>query len=143
MKVSRIVPALIVTFVSLTMLTNTNVAAPQGPTSVDETVKGRGTLTVGKEVFKINTVVVKLKEDGTGQLILVTDLALFVLCNWSVNADPAKGIDLKITGGTNAGSAEGSGKILLKGDGKTVGRLSLQGNSTAVKRKIQVTFVAE
>lgn len=56
---------------------------------------GTGTLTVGDEVYKVTNVVVKLDEDGTGEITLVTDLQLFVQCTWSAPADLSQGIDLK------------------------------------------------
>jgi len=42
-------------------------AAPQGITSLLASARGDGTLKVGQEVFKVSTVVVNLKEDGTGE----------------------------------------------------------------------------
>ena len=127
----------------ITLLTMPGWAAPQGPTSLLATARGKGTLTVGKEGFKVSNVVVKLKEDGTGELVLVTDLQLFVQCTWSAPADLSKGIDLKITGGTNAGSAEGSGKLVLRPDGKTIASLSINASSNTGRRKIQLSFVAD
>ena len=59
---------------------------------------GKGTLTVGDGVYKVTNVVVKLDEDGTGEITLVTNLQLFVQCTWSAPADLSQGIDLKITG---------------------------------------------
>jgi hypothetical protein len=120
-----------------------NLAAPQAPTSLLATANGQGTLTVGKEVFKVTAVVVKLKEDGTGEITLVTDLQLFVACTWTSTDDLSKAIELKITGGTNPGTAQGSGKLFLKPDGKSIASLSMEGMSTAVKRKIKLEFVAE
>ena len=134
---------LVTTFILLTLAPKPNLAAPPAITSLLATARGQGKLTVGKEVFKVNAVVVKLKEDGTGEITLVTDLQLFVTCTWSANADPSKGIDLTITGGTNSGSAEGSGKLFLRPDEKSIASLTMQAISTAVKRKIQVNFVAE
>jgi len=119
-----------------------NLAAPQGLTSLSVVARGQGTLTVGKEVFKVGTVVVNLKEDGTGELTLVTDLQLFIQCTWSASADLSKGIDLKITGGTSAGSAQGSGKILLRPDGKSIASMSLDASSNTGKRKVHLDFVA-
>ncbi len=143
MKVSRLIGAMSVTLTMLTLLAMPNLAAPQGLTSLLATARGQGTLTVGKEVFKVSFVVVKLKEDGTGEITLVTDLQLFVACTWSAPADLSKGIDLKITGGTNAGSAQGSGKLFLRPDGKSIARLTIEGMSSAAKRKIQLNFVAD
>ena len=99
MKVSRLIAALTATVISLTLLSIPNLAAPEGIKSLNTTGRGQGTLTVGKEVFKVTAVVVKLKEDGTGEITLVTDLALFLTCTWSGTDNLSKGIDLKITGG--------------------------------------------
>src|SRR5258706_6633946 len=118
----------------LTLLVLPNLAAPQGLTSLLADASGKGTLTVGKEEFKVTNVVVKLKEDGTGEITLVTDLQLFVQCTWSAPADLSKGIDLKITGGLRTGGAEGSGKLLLRPDGKAIASLSIAPTSNTRKR---------
>lgn len=141
MKVSRKLSVLIATLTLLTLLAVTNLAAPQAPASFFATARGEGTLTVGQEVFKVSTVVVKLKEDGTGEITLVTDLQLFVTCTWSASGEHSEGIDLKITRGTTS-SAEGSGKLFLRPDGKAIASLSIEGSSST-KRKIQLKFVAE
>ena len=120
-----------------------NPAAAQGLTSFKASARGQGTLTIGKEVFKVNTVVVSLDEDGTGEMTVVTDFQLFISCTWSAPADLSKGIDLKITGGTTASGATGSGKVMLKSDGKSIAGLTVQGSSNTEKRKIQLNFVAE
>ena len=143
MKTSRKLFVVTVTLTLLTLIAMPNLAAPQAPTSLLATARGQGTLTVGKEVFKVTAVVVKLNEDGTGEITLITDLQLFVTCTWTSTDDLSKGIELKITGGTNPGSAQGSGKLFLKPDGKSIANLSMQGMSTTVKRKIQLDFVAE
>ena len=142
MKLSRklfVISALLL-FLPLPALAN--LAAPQALTSLSAVARGRGTLTVGKEVFKVGTVVVNLKEDGTGELTLVTDFQLFVQCTWSAPADLSKGIDLKITGGETAGGIQGSGKILLRPDGKAIASLSLDAISNISKRKFHLDFVA-
>ena len=143
MKVSQKLSVVLATLTVLTSLAATNLAAPQAFTSLLATARGQGTLTVGREVFKVSSVVVKLKEDGVAEITLVTDLQLFVACTWSAPEDLSKGIDLKITTGTNASSAEGSGKLFLKPDGKSIASLSIQGVSTVAKRKLQLNFVAE
>lgn len=143
MKIYRKLFVITATLSLITVLTMPSGAAPQAPTSLLATARGKGTLTVGKEGFKVSNVVVKLKEDGTGELVLITDLQLFVQCTWSAPADLSKGIDLKITGGTNAGSAEGSGKLVLRPDGKTIASLSINASSNTGRRKIQLSFVAD
>ena len=139
MKVSRKLSVLTAMLTLLTLAVST-LAAPQGVTSLVATAKGQGTLTVGQEVFKVSTVVVKLKEDGTGELTLVTDLQLFVTCTWAATADLSDGIDLKLTAGS--ASAQGSGKLFLRPDGKSIASLSIDGRSNT-KRKVQLKFVAD
>jgi len=143
MKVRQRIGAITATLTLLTSLAMPNSAAPQGLTSLLATANGQGTLTVGKEVFKVNFVVVKLKEDGTAEVTVVTDLQLFVAGTWSAPADLSQGIDLKIAGGTNAGTASGSGKLFLRPDGKSIASLNIEGMSTAAKRKFQLKFVAD
>ena len=104
---------------------------------------GKGTLTVGDEVYKVTNVVVKLDEDGTGEITLVTNLQLFVQCTWSAPADLSQGIDLKITGGISVGSAEGSGKLLLRSEGKDIASLTIEASGNARKKRIELTFVAD
>jgi hypothetical protein len=140
MKVSRKLLALTAMLMLLTA--GPHAASAQGVTSLLATARGEGTLKVGQEVFKVTTVVVNLKEDGTGEVTLVTDLQLFLQCTWSAPADLSKGIDLKITGGATSGGATGSGKLLLKPDGKSIASLSIEAASNTVKRKIEVKFVA-
>ncbi len=94
-------------------------------------------------MFKVSNVVVKLREDGTGEFTLITDLQLFVQCTWSAPAGLSQGVDLKITGGTSAGDAQGSGKLMLRPDGKAIASLSFEGSINTAKRKIQLNFDAE
>jgi hypothetical protein len=143
MNISRKLFVITATLLFLTLMAIPNLAAPQALTSLLATARGQGTLIVGSEEFKITNVVVKLKEDGTGEITLVTDLQLFVTCTWSATDDLSKGIDLKITGGTNEGSAQGSGKLFLRADGKSIAKLSIEGMSNTRKRKIHINFVAE
>lgn len=143
MKVNRKLFAITAMFIVSTLLAAPNLRAAQELKALNANAHGQGTLTIGKEVLKINTVVVQLKEDGTGQITLVTDLTLFISCTWSAPADLSKGIDLTITGGTTASGAQGSGKLSLRPDGRSIASLSLQGSSNTSKRKIQVNFLAE
>jgi hypothetical protein len=143
MKVIRLNGVMIATLILFTFVAIPNLAAPQGITSLAATANGKGTLTVGKEVFEVTTVLVKLKEDSTGDLTLVTDLQLFITCTWSSPTDLSKGIDLKITGGLSAGSGQGSGKLFLKPDGKSIASLAFEAMSNTAKRKIKLDFTAE
>lgn len=140
MKVSRRLFVITATLTLFALTAIPYLAAPQGLTTLLATAHGQGTLKVGQEVFKVSSVVVKLKEDGTGEITLITDLQLFVNCTWSASTDLSEDINLKITGG--ATSAQGSGKLLLRSDGKAIASLSLEGSSNT-KRKIQLKFVAD
>ena len=75
-KISRKLFVVAATLTLLTLLAMPNLAAPQGLTTLLATAHGQGTLKVGREVFKVSNVVVKLKEDGTGEITLITDLQL-------------------------------------------------------------------
>jgi ribosomal protein L24E len=143
LKVIRLVGATTVTLILLMLLAAPNLAVTQRPTSLLATAPGQGTLIVGKEEFTVSYVVVKLKEDGTGEITVVTDLQLFVTCTWSAPEELSQGIDLKITGGTNLGTAQGSGKVFLRPDGKSIASMSLDGMNTVSKRKFQLKFVAD
>jgi hypothetical protein len=143
MRATRELVAVTAAFTLLILLATPNRATAQGITSLKATARGQGTLTVGKEVFKVNTIVVALDEDGTGDITIVTDFQMFISCTWTAPNDLSKGIDLQITGGTTASGATGSGKLLLKSDGKSIASLTMQGSSNTEKRKIQFNFVAE
>lgn len=143
MKVSRLIGPMIAALTLLTLLVMPNLASAQAPASLLATANGKGTLTVGREEFKVTSVVVKLKEDGTAEITVVTDLQLFVTGTWSKAADSGEGIDLKITGGATGGGTQGSGKLLLRPDGKSIDRLTIEAMSNTVKRKIRLEFVAD
>ena len=140
MKIGRKLLVATATLTLLTLIVMPNLAAPQESKTLITTAHGQGTLTVGKESFRVSNVVVKLMEDGTGEITLITDLQLFVTCTWSADADPNEGINLKLSGGVM--SAQGSGKLFLRPDGKAIARLSIEGTSRT-KRKIQLKFVAD
>lgn len=143
MKFSRKLFVVTALLILLTLTAKPNLAAPVELTSLLSTAHGQGTVTVGKEVFHLSTVVVKLNEDGTGEITLITDLQLMVHCRWSAPDDLSKGIDLKITGGASVGGAQGSGKLFLRPDAKAIASLSMEGSSNTAKRKIVVKFVAD
>jgi len=143
MRVARKLLAATAAFSLLALVAMPQRATAQGLTSLQASAKGQGTVTIGKETLKVYTVVVNLHEDGTGEITIVSDLQLFINCTWSAPADLSKGIDLKITGGTTASGATGSGKLALKADGKSIAKLTMQGSSNTEKRKIQLSFTAE
>ena len=143
MKVIRLIGLTTLALSLLTLLAMSNLASAQGPASFLATANGKGTLTMGKEEFKVTSVVVKLKEDGVAEITVVSDLQLFVTGTWSKAADSGEGIALKITGGATGGGAQGSGNLLLRPDAKSIDRLTIEGMSNTAKRKIRLEFVAD
>jgi hypothetical protein len=122
-------------------------AQTQKITSLTATAKGQGTITVtdpGVEVRKrpLYSVVVTLRANGDAEIVVVTDMQLVARGRWTKPADLSQGIALKITGGTVANNAKGSGKLFLRSDGKTIDKLNFEATSTA-RSKVTVDFVAE
>jgi len=103
------------------------------------TANGTGTLKVGSETFKINSVIVKLFADKKAEITLVADITVFLEGTWST-ADPQQGIDLRISGSGSAGGLEATGKIVLSGDGKSVSRLKMKGIARLSKRNVEANF---
>jgi carbon monoxide dehydrogenase subunit G len=83
-----------------------------------------------------------LRENGDAEIVIVTDMQLMAQGRWTKSADPSQGIALKITGGTVAGNAKGSGKLFLREDGKTIDKLNFEVKSNA-RSKVTVDFVAD
>lgn len=125
----------------LLLLTFPALAAGPQDKSIVASSNGDGVLKMGQEEFKVSAAVVKLMEDGTAEINLVSDITVFVSGKWSKADDPAKGIDLKITGGATQGSLEGGGKLVLRDDGKSIASLKLQLFNKNTKRNIEVSFV--
>lgn len=101
--------------------------------------KGEGTLKVGSEKFKINSVIVKLIDDRKAEITLVSDITVFLTATWTSHADSQQEFDLDVTG-ESRGGLEGKGKVILSADGKAVTRLSLKGISRATKRSVEASF---
>jgi hypothetical protein len=102
---------------------------------------GEGTLTVGKETFKVHSVVVKLLQDGKVEISIVSEITVFVSGTWTGGDDVRNGIDLQITTGA-AGAFEGTGKLFLSNDVQSIARLTVQGGSKTSKRQVKLDFVA-
>jgi hypothetical protein len=115
-------------------------AARQEPKSLLATAKGNGSLVVGQEKFQIHSVVVKLLEDGTAEVSLISDITFFVSGRWA-RGDDAQSIKLQFTG--NASGVEASGTLLLRNDGKSIDRLLLQGVIKTRQKALEVKFQAE
>lgn len=142
MKLIRLIGPTTAALILFTLVAMPHQGAAQGITSLLASANGKGKLLVGREEFNVTAVVVKLKEDGAAEITVVTDLQLLVTGTWSNAADPAEGVDLKITGGTTS-SVQGTGKLLLRPDGKSIASLKVEGMSPTAKRKIQLNFLAE
>jgi len=122
-------------------------AQTQKLTSLTASAKGEGTITVinpGVEERKrpLYSVVVTLRENGDAEIVVVTDMQLVARGRWTKPSDLSQGIALKITGGTVANNAKGTGKLYLRPDGKTIDKLNFDATSTA-RSKVTVSFVAE
>ena len=101
---------------------------------------GQGTLRVGDQEFKINSVIVKLFQDRKAEVTLVSDITVFLTATWSINAESKQEIDLDFTGPDSRGGLEGTGKVVLGNEGKSVVRLTLKGTSRATKRPAEANF---
>ena len=104
---------------------------------------GQGTLRVGDERFKINSVIVKLVDDRKAEITLVSDITVFLTGTWSNHGESQEEVDLEVTGGATPGGMEGRGKVFLTSDGKSVTRLSLKGMSRTSKRPVEANFAAK
>lgn len=104
------------------------------------TARGQGTLRVGDERFKINSVIVKLIEDRKAEITLVSDITVFLEATWSSHGESQEEFDLEVTGGASPGGVEGRGKVFLSSDGKAVTRLSVKGVSRTTKRIVEANF---
>jgi len=116
-------------------------------TSLTASAKGQGSITVteagaAEKKRPLYSVVVTLRANGDAEIVVITDMQLFARGRWTKPADLSQGIVLKITGGTVAGNAKGSGKLFLRPDGKSIDKLNFEARSTA-RSKVAVEFVAE
>ena len=112
----------------------------QGTQSRLATARGQGTLRVGDERFKINSVIVKLIEDRKAEITLVSDITVFMEATWTNHGESQEEFDLEVTGGAAPGGVEGRGKVFLSSDGKVVTRLSVKGISRTTKRIVEANF---
>jgi hypothetical protein len=102
---------------------------------------GDGIVKIRQEQFKVTAAVVKLTENGEVEINVISEITVFVSGRWTRTGDAANGIDLEITGGTSPGSLEGSGKLFLSDDGKSITSLKLEVVNKTTKRQIVITFV--
>jgi hypothetical protein len=128
---------LVILFVSMSS------ATAQAPKSLVASANGEGTIKLGKEEFKIYAVVVKLFEDNKAEINLISDITVFINGAWSRRDDADKTVDLKITGGSVSGNLDGSGKISLTDDRKSIKGLKLQVVNKTTEKVIKADFVAK
>ena len=101
---------------------------------------GQGTLKVGDQQFKITSVIVKLIDDHKAEVILNSDITIFLTATWSSHDESRQEFNLDMSGKDSRGGLEGAGKVVLGNDGKSVARLNLKGTSRATKRPVEVSF---
>ena len=102
--------------------------------------EGQGWLKVGEESFKISSVIVKLLADRKAELTLVSDITVFLNATWTNRGESQEAFDLQIVGGATASGVQGTGRLVLGNDGKSVSKLSLKGVSKTSKRTFQSEF---
>ena len=116
--------------------------AAQKITSLSATAKGTGSIVSRVDKHDITSVMVILNENGEANFTFYTDLQLSATGNWSQSKSSNTSINIKITGGIVSGNANGTGKLLLRKDGKTIDRLTIQATA-ADGSKTTVNFVAD
>jgi hypothetical protein len=130
---------LITICISTFLLSPPAMVRAQQPKSIVGSASGEGTIKFGKEEFKLYSVVVKLLEDGTAELNLISDITVFVAGKWSRANDTDKSINLT----TTATNLEGGGKLLLRDDGKSIAGLKMEALNKIHRKVIKVDFVAK
>lgn len=142
MKVSNTKIRLAVLLLSLSLGTGSH-AASHWIEDLVASANGEGTVKVGRERFKLTAVVVKLLEDGSAEISLVSDITIFVSAKWTQSGNGADEINLEITGGATKGGLEGNGKLFLRGDKKSIASLTLIAINKSTKKNIDVHFTAK
>jgi hypothetical protein len=136
----------ITTLALLAILVLSGTVAPAGHAAGDPilaTAKGKGTIKVGSETFQISSVVVKLLDDGTAEITLVSEITFFLSGKWTSDSTSPKSYNLQITGSVTGGGAQGTGKVVMRDDGTSLDRLTVQGGLKTSPRKVSVDFVAD
>ena len=103
---------------------------------------GEGKVKVGQEQFQLKAIVVKLLDDRTAEITLISDITIFVTGTWSQSPESQDTFDLQMSGDTSRGGLEGGGKLSLGKDNKDV-RLVLKGKSRMTKKPVEVDFVGK
>ena len=104
---------------------------------------GEGKLKVGQEQFKVTGVIVKLLDDHTAEISLISDITFFITGTWSQNGESQEDFDIQITGGATSGGLEAAGKLTLGKDTKSDLRLTLKGKSRTTKKTVEINFAGK
>jgi hypothetical protein len=137
MRVTRMFVVLLVLMTS----SASPVWSTNSPESIVAHANGDGLLKLGNEEFKVTSVVVKLFKDGKAEINLVSELTIFVSGTWSRDTTSKK-INLKITGGANGSGVDAIGELTLRGESKSIERISLEGENKTTHRKVTLNFQA-
>jgi hypothetical protein len=117
-------------------------ALQKEPKSIMAHANGNGVLKIGDEEFKVTSVVIKLFEGGRAEINLISEITVFVSGTWARAESDRKVINLKITGGATGGGVEASGELHVRGNGKEIDRISLEGASKTTHRVLTLNFQA-
>lgn len=128
---------------SVLLVLSSVAAAQDPPASLVATANGEGKIKLGKEEYKLHAIVVKLFQDGKAEINLITDITVFIEGTWSRGSEADKTIDLKITGNSMSGNLDGSGKLFLTDDRKSIAGLKLQVLNKTTKKSVTADFVAK
>ena len=126
----------------LLLLLSIPVWAQKEPKSIMAHANGNGVLKIGDEEFKVTSVVIKLFEGGKAEINLISDITVFVSGTWARAENDRTVINLKITGGATGGGVEANGELHLRGNGKEIDRVSLEGESKTSHRTMTLNFQA-
>src|SRR5215203_3919369 len=113
----------------------------QDAESIVAHANGKGVLKLGDEEFKVTSVVIKLFKDGKAEMNLISELIIFVSGTWSRDSNSQK-IILKITGSATGAGVEATGELTLRGESRSIDRVSLQGKSKTSHRNVSLNFQA-
>jgi hypothetical protein len=128
---------------SVLLVLSSVTAAQDPPASLVATANGEGKIKLGKEEYKLHAIVVKLFQNGKAEINLITDITVFIEGTWSRGSEADKTIDLKITGNSMSGNLDGSGKLFLTDDRKSIAGLKLQVLNKTTKKSVTADFVAK
>lgn len=130
-------------FILLMFFGTVGYATSRGIETLVASANGEGRVKVGREQFKLTAVVVKLLEDGSAEITLVSDITIFVSAKWTRSGNGEDEINLEITGGATKGGLEGNGKLFLRNDKKSIASLTLIAINKSTKKNIDVHFTGK